>query len=688
MHMCMRQGVHRRNESQPHAVDVATVVNKALWAFGVRRSPPPRRLRLPSTVRASATTFRPMRGEVLRRLAVIAATVLVVLMTSSSLASARNAARPTSEVQDFAYDAASRLLAKTASSAASKAHVGAYRYGEGAGPHAVTTAGSEAIAYDSGGFMRERRGVGGSTWAYAWDGRGRLASVSRDADVVQTSSYDAAGVRVVKREGASTTLYLAPDFEVRDGLATTYVKAGHTSIARVEEPAFATTFFPDVAPLAGSAGSSAAPDGLITAADTWLVQAAKSGLVDLPPPAAAKAKTADVDKMLASAARRILGADATQTTYIAHDHLGSPSLETNERGRVVARRWHGPYGEVRGATGAWAEARGFTGKERDETTGLADHGARYLDTRLGRWTAPDPLAVRELGGAELDVYGYVEGRVASEHDPDGQFGHIALGAAVGGFVGFAVEGLRQAYTQTFDGKSLVTAAIGGAVTGGMAAATAGASLATQATVMGATNAYVGTLSRIALSTPRDKDVVTPGTLAVDAAVGAAGPAVAKIAAPVVTNAAARVFGRAIVNIRSSANVNREMVAAGNLPAWGGKVVTTEVVPAGTRFNMVVNKGQAALLEKGRAAFGGWATTDAVPDQVFARNKLAILPEFKADVSMLVQAETTAPQTVNRGLVGHLTAASGDYAGGANQVEFVGETNLWLVGTPKSLPSGE
>ncbi len=60
-----------------------------------------------------------MRGEVRRKLALIAATVLVVLMTCSSFASARNADRPTSEVQDFAYDAASRLLAKTASSAAS-----------------------------------------------------------------------------------------------------------------------------------------------------------------------------------------------------------------------------------------------------------------------------------------------------------------------------------------------------------------------------------------------------------------------------------------------------------------------------------------------------------------------------------------------------------------------------------------
>ncbi len=81
----------------------------------------------------------------------------------------------------------------------------------------------------------------------------------------------------------STTLYLAPDFEVRDGLATTYVKAGQTNIARVEEPAFATTFFPDLAPLGAGTFARPVPDGVITAADAWVVQATKAGLVDLPP---------------------------------------------------------------------------------------------------------------------------------------------------------------------------------------------------------------------------------------------------------------------------------------------------------------------------------------------------------------------------------------------------------------------
>ena len=89
----------------------------------------------------------------------------------------------------------------------------------------------------------------GAFLRYAWDARGRLSAVSRDAAVVQSSSYDGAGVRIVKREGASTTLYLAPDFEVRDGIA------GSSTRAMLAEPAFtsvvacATLFFPDIAPL-------------------------------------------------------------------------------------------------------------------------------------------------------------------------------------------------------------------------------------------------------------------------------------------------------------------------------------------------------------------------------------------------------------------------------------------------------
>jgi len=113
-----------------------------------------------------------------------------------------------------------------------------------------------------------------------------------------------------------------------------------------------------------------------------------------------------------------------------------------------------------------------------------------------------------------------------------------------------------------------------------------------------------------------------------------------------------------------------------------------VVPAGTRYNMVVSQVQAEALKRGKPWFGGWATADAIPDQAFARQKLAILPEFKGDVSMVVQVETTAPQTVNRGVVGRLETESGAFSGGASQVEFILGKNLRLVGDPAPLPAGD
>jgi hypothetical protein len=54
--------------------------------------------------------------------------------------------------------------------------------------------------------------------------------------------------------------------------------------------------------------------------------------------------------------------------------------------------------------------------------------------------------------------------------------------------------------------------------------------------------------------------------------------------------------------------------------------------------------------------------------------LAILPEFKPDVSYIATVETSAPQTLNSGVAGPLDGASG----GANQVEFLGSKNLKVL----------
>jgi len=37
----------------------------------------------------------------------------------------------------------------------------------------------------------------------------------------------------------------------------------------------------------------------------------------------------------------------------------------------------------------------YTGKERDEETGLNHHGARYYAPWLGRWTSCDPIGIKD-----------------------------------------------------------------------------------------------------------------------------------------------------------------------------------------------------------------------------------------------------------------------------------------------------
>jgi hypothetical protein len=159
------------------------------------------------------------------------------------------------------------------------------------------------------------------------------------------------------------------------------------------------------------------------------------------------------------------------------------------------------------------------------------------------------------------------------------------------------------------------------------------------------------------------------------------------AAEVVQGCKAASAAAKVVDVRSAEAANEAMVTAGRLPAWmAGTEVVTEVVPAGTKFQMVVSEGQAQALMRGRPAFGGFATSEAVSSQTYARDKLVILEEFKDDVSRVVSVETTAEQTIQRGISGPLTNALGQtYGGGVQQVEFIGDKALKLIGTATSLP---
>ena len=91
--------------------------------------------------------------------------------------------------------------------------------------------------------------------------------------------------------------------------------------------------------------------------------------------------------------------------------MGSASLITDENGNEYQRLEYTPYGEV------WVDKYSqiqestallpykFTGKERDEETGLYYYGARYLDAKYSRWLSCDPALGEYMAGSKAGMGG-------------------------------------------------------------------------------------------------------------------------------------------------------------------------------------------------------------------------------------------------------------------------------------------
>jgi len=103
--------------------------------------------------------------------------------------------------------------------------------------------------------------------------------------------------------------------------------------------------------------------------------------------------------------------------YQFSNHLGSSCLELDERAQIISYEEYAPYGSstyqaVRSQTETAKRYR-YTGKERDEESGLYYHGARYYASWLGNWVSSDPLW-------KLSQYVYARSNPVRFFDPDGR----------------------------------------------------------------------------------------------------------------------------------------------------------------------------------------------------------------------------------------------------------------------------
>ena len=129
--------------------------------------------------------------------------------------------------------------------------------------------------------------------------------------------------------------------------------------------------------------------------------------------------------------------------YQLSNHLGSAMLELDDQANVIAYEEYHPYGSSayragRSAAEVSLKRYRYTGKEKDEETGLYYHGARYYACWLGRWTAEDPIGLRDGNNrysyVRLSPIGLLDSTgLAAVPDPNSRFGKLlrTVGAVIG-----------------------------------------------------------------------------------------------------------------------------------------------------------------------------------------------------------------------------------------------------------------
>jgi RHS repeat-associated protein len=115
------------------------------------------------------------------------------------------------------------------------------------------------------------------------------------------------------------------------------------------------------------------------------------------------------------------GAPEARVKYHLSDHLGSSTLvaggATSSANGFINREEYFPYGET--SFGSFGRKRyRFTGKERDEESGLYYHGSRYYAPWLARWMSFDPAGYE----GSSNLYLYVGDNPLAYSDPTGSNG--------------------------------------------------------------------------------------------------------------------------------------------------------------------------------------------------------------------------------------------------------------------------
>lgn len=148
--------------------------------------------------------------------------------------------------------------------------------------------------------------------------------------------------------------------------------------------------------------------------------------------------------------------DVNSTHYYLADHLGTTQVELSASGYPVWEGQFAPFGQELDTQPTSMRYK-FTGKERDQESGLDYFGARYYASSLGRFVSPDwsskpedvPYAQMD-DPQSLNLYGYVGNNPLNRTDADGHCPPCSAWDHFAGFVGGVANIIPQTNNMLVD----------------------------------------------------------------------------------------------------------------------------------------------------------------------------------------------------------------------------------------------
>jgi RHS repeat-associated protein len=276
------------------------------------------------------------------------------------------------------------------------------------------------------------------TQTYGYDAYNRLSSVSEGSSWSQTYNYDAFGNRTISGNGGTNPLTLSQ-------FAPTASNAynGQNQLVHMNTAGTASYDLSGNQLIAGGYGFTWDAENRLTQSSinsqpTTYTYDGEGRRVMKATGSVSTTYVYDAGGQLA-AEYTTETVPATGTEYLTDDHLGSTRLVTGPTGNVVRRYDFLPFGEDLtagidgrsattynsplpvGPTQDWVNDK-FTGKLRDNESGLDFFGARYFSGAQGRFTSTDPktFSKRTIANPQKwNKYAYVLNNPLALFDPDG-----------------------------------------------------------------------------------------------------------------------------------------------------------------------------------------------------------------------------------------------------------------------------